>query len=388
MVDKILIVDDEIDTLRLVGLMLERQGYKIVAAENGSQALEVMRREKPDLVLLDVMMPGMDGNEVAKRIRSDSELGETPIIMFTAKGQVEDKVIGLESGADVYLTKPTQPRELFAQVKVLIARAKKALTKPIPEPKPHSHIIGVTAAKGGLGVSTTVINLAITIYRETNQNVMIADFHPGRGDISWELGYAAQAGLNELMDLELSVITPEIISNQLVIHDSGIRLLLSSQTPKEAVQIFREDTIVEIGKKLGYVAQWIVMDLGSNLFPATQSLVKLCDDIIVVIAPTPTNIKQTKALIGDLITLGIDETRIRPVIINKIRSSHQLNFEQVEGELGHEITTLFTPAPELAFQASVTNVPMVVQQANNITAQQFSELAQLLVNENKLVAIE
>jgi pilus assembly protein CpaE len=378
MVEKILIVDDEIDTLRLVGLMLERQGYMIVAAEDGEQALQVMNREKPDLILLDVMMPGMDGYEVAKQIRADREFGDTPIIMFTAKSQVEDKVVGLESGADVYLTKPTQPRELFAQVKVLLTRTKKALTTPLPRSKPRGHLIGIIAAKGGLGVSTMAINLGITIYRETNQNVLVTDFQPGRGDIGWDLGYYAQSGLNQLVDLDMDSITPEIIANQLIIHDSGIRLLLSSQSPKEAVQITKVEAFKAIASQLPHVAQWVVMDLGSNLLPATQSLAKLCDCLIVVVAPNPSNVKQTKALKSDLITIGIGEERILPVLVNRVRSSIRLSQEQVVNELGFDIQAAFTPAPELAFQASISNDPIVVQQADNITAQQFEELAKIV----------
>jgi len=383
MVEKILIVDDEIDTLRLVGLMLERQGYMIIAAEDGEKAIQVMKREKPDLILLDVMMPGMDGYEVTKQIRADRELGDTPIIMFTAKSQVEDKVEGLESGADAYLTKPTQPRELFAQAKVLLSRAKKTSTTPLPRTKPRGHLIGITAAKGGLGVSTLTINLGITIYRETNQNVLVADFHPGRGDIGWDLGYYAQSGVNQLVDLEVESITPEIIANQLVFHDSGIRLLLSSQSPKEAVQINKVETFKAIASQLPFVAQWAVMDLGSNLLPATQSLAKLCDKLIVVVAPTPSNIKQTKALLSDFITFGIGEERILPVLVNRVRSTVQLNQEQVANELGLEIKTAFTPAPDLAYQASATNHPMVVQQANNITAQQFEDLANIVTGKIK-----
>jgi DNA-binding response OmpR family regulator len=382
MVDKILIVDDEIDTLRLVGLMLERQGYQIVAAENGEKALDVMQREKPDLVLLDVMMPGIDGNEIARRIRQDKDFSDTPIIMFTAKSQVEDKVAGLESGADVYLTKPTQPRELFAQVKVLLARSKKSLTTPLPRNINRGSLIGVIAAKGGQGVSTTAINLGITIHRLTNQDTLIADFHPGRGDISWELGYTAQNGLSNLLDLKLSAITPEIIAKQLAVHDSGVKLLLSTQSPKEAGQLTRVEHIKEIANKLPYVAQWILMDLGSTLFPSTQTLTRLCDTLIVVLSPNPTIIKQTKTLIGDLISIGVGEKLILPILINRVRSSQQLNIEQVENEFGHRIGSVFTPAPELAYQASISFTPMVVQQANNITSQQFTKLAEIITAKN------
>ena len=123
MAEKILVVDDDIDTLRLVGLMLERQGYQIIAASTGQQALSLARIEKPDLILLDLMMPDIDGITVARRLRSGPETKDILIIMFTAKGQTDDKLEGFGAGADDYLTKPTQPRELIAHVKAVLKRA-------------------------------------------------------------------------------------------------------------------------------------------------------------------------------------------------------------------------------------------------------------------------
>src|SRR5512147_1612208 len=123
MSEKILIIDDDLDTLRLVGLMLQRQGYQISAATNGSQGLAKAFEERPDLILLDVMMPDMDGYEVTRRLRKNPATLATPILMFTAKTQLDDKVTGFEVGADDYLTKPTHPTELLAHVKALLARA-------------------------------------------------------------------------------------------------------------------------------------------------------------------------------------------------------------------------------------------------------------------------
>ncbi|MGW8250578.1 MAG: response regulator transcription factor, partial [Anaerolineales bacterium] len=125
MPEKILIVDDDIDTLKLVGLILQRQGYEVTVASSGSQALEMMKTEVPDLLLLDIMMPEIDGYEVAVQMRSEPMLAEVPIIMFTAKSQLDDKVAGFEAGADDYLTKPTQPRELLAHIKAVLARSSK-----------------------------------------------------------------------------------------------------------------------------------------------------------------------------------------------------------------------------------------------------------------------
>ncbi|MEO8358104.1 MAG: response regulator, partial [Chloroflexota bacterium] len=123
MSEKILIIDDDLDTLRLVGLMLQRQGYQISAATNGQQGLDKAFEEDPDLILLDIMMPDMDGYEVTRRLRRNPSTMATPILMFTAKTQLDDKVIGFEVGANDYLTKPTHPSELQARVKTLLSRA-------------------------------------------------------------------------------------------------------------------------------------------------------------------------------------------------------------------------------------------------------------------------
>src|SRR5512140_759641 len=122
MPEKILIVDDDVDTLRLVGLMLQRQGYQITAATNGEQGLEKAFQERPDVILLDVMMPDMDGYEVTRRLRKNPVTATTPILLFTAKTQLDDKVAGFEAGADDYLTKPTHPAELQAHIKALLVR--------------------------------------------------------------------------------------------------------------------------------------------------------------------------------------------------------------------------------------------------------------------------
>ncbi len=130
MTEKILIVDDDLDTLKLVGLMLQRQGYEIVAANNGTQALDKIGAEQPDLILLDVMIPDKDGYEVTRRIRSMSGSEHTPIIMFTAKTLVDDKVAGFEAGFDDYMTKPTHPAELGSRVKALLARSTQTRAAP------------------------------------------------------------------------------------------------------------------------------------------------------------------------------------------------------------------------------------------------------------------
>ena len=120
--NKILVVDDEEDILELVRYNLARDGYRVVCAASGEQALNKAGSEPFDLVVLDLMLPGIDGLEVAKRLKSKPETRHIPIIMLTAKGEEADIVTGLELGADDYVTKPFSPRILVARVKAVIRR--------------------------------------------------------------------------------------------------------------------------------------------------------------------------------------------------------------------------------------------------------------------------
>ncbi len=134
MAEKILIIDDDVDTTRLVCLMFQNLGYQTVAANDGRQGLVKTSQEAPDLVLLDIMMPDMDGYEVARRLRSNPETTRIPILMFTAKSQAEDRIIGHDAGADDYLTKPTHPTQLQAHVQALLKRSPKAeIEHPPPQ---------------------------------------------------------------------------------------------------------------------------------------------------------------------------------------------------------------------------------------------------------------
>ena len=120
---KVLVVDDEKDITALVAYHLEREGFRVLQAHDGFQALDLVKRERPHLLILDLMLPQMSGLDVCRRLRKEPDTVRLPILMLTAKAEESDKVLGLELGGDDYLTKPFGPRELVARVKALIRRS-------------------------------------------------------------------------------------------------------------------------------------------------------------------------------------------------------------------------------------------------------------------------
>lgn len=169
--ETILIADDEASIRDLARLYLEKEGYRVVSAANGAEALAHVRDADPDLLVLDLMMPEIDGWEVCRRVRTESDL---PIIMLTARDQDIDKIVGLEMGADDYLTKPFNPRELVARVRALLRRVNSG--KPQADrPRQVGNVLidppsrEVTAAGQPVSLRAKEFDLLVTLADHINQ---------------------------------------------------------------------------------------------------------------------------------------------------------------------------------------------------------------------------
>lgn len=385
MAEHILIIDDDVDTLRLVGLMLQRQGYQISAASNGTQGLAKALEERPDLILLDVMMPDMDGYEVTRRLRKNPATESIPILMFTAKTQLDDKVTGFEAGADDYLTKPTHPTELQAHVKALLART---VQKPSGEIKPsiHEHqgyVIGVLSSRGGLGVSTLASNLAAGLFTRDQTDVLLAELTPGQGTLGMDLGIPNQKGLIELLQGRVVEVTREKVQSALIPHSSGLRLFLASENPRDVNLIANVQNFEAIVNRLSSLARFVVLDLGAGLPEFVQKILPMCNERIVVMEGVPSTIQHTKFLLEEMAEINIDPASITVVLNNRQRSEAQMPWAQVQEKLGHSILATITPAPELFLQASRLKTPAVMAQPTNMTSQQFLKIAEAIIEREK-----
>ncbi len=377
MAEKILIIDDDLDTLRLVGLMLQKQGYSIVVASSGPQGLEMALESPPDLVLLDVMMPGMDGYEVARQLRANGLTVNIPILMFTAKSQLDDKVTGFEAGADDYLTKPTHPSELQAHVKALLARSSKIKANPPTTPaEPPAYLIGVLAARGGLGVTSVSANLAVSMRKTLNLPVILAEFRSGQGTLAYDLNLSKTTGLVELLNLpQPAQITRKEVKERLILHPSGVDILAASPQPRDGILQSKIEHFNELLNRLRYMSKYVIVDLGSGLGHLSQKLVPVFSELLVIAEPFGHSLQQTRALIDDLTTLGVEKTHIHVAVNYRIRSEAQLSVPQVQERLKSTVDVTFTPAPELLLQAVRMQTMAYLAQQGSLTNQQYTNLA-------------
>ncbi len=383
MAEKILIIDDDLDTLKLVGLILQRQGYQIVAANSGSQGLAKAAAERPNLILLDVMMPDMEGYEVTRRLRADPELARTPIIMFTAKTMVDDKVAGFEAGVDDYMTKPTHPAELVSRVKALLARSASSSQQHAASSAAaavdRAKVIGVFGAKGGLGVTTLALNVAVAL-AQLGQETIACEIRPGQGSLGLLLGFSHCTSLGNILSKDAKEVTPRLVEGQLVTHNtSGLRLILASSEPKEMKLNTALAQAEQMINHLATLAKFLVVDMGAGLSDLNRKILPLCDRNIMIIEPMRVTVTMAKAILDDLDKNGLSPNRFEIVMLNRVRSSLQMPWQQAESMLGHQIASIVTPAPELAYQAAEAAAPMVQMQPDSLTADQARKMAETII---------
>ncbi|MCE7946576.1 MAG: response regulator [Chloroflexi bacterium CFX4] len=380
MAEKILIVDDDIDSLKLIGLMLQRQGYEVTAASNGTQAIARATAERPDLIILDVMMPDLDGYEICRRLRANPTTQPIPIIMFTAKTLIDDKVQGFEAGADDYLAKPTHPAELASRVKALLMRSA-AQRRTAAD---GGSLIAFLGAKGGVGTSTLAANIAASMQQKAP--TVLADIRPGQGSLGLSLNAPRAVGMMNLLGRPPAEINTRVVEAELATHPSGLKLLLSSARPKDNLLNVNVDSAVATLKTLRGMARHGVLDLGSGLTRLNARLMREVDQVVVVAEPNRVTLNMAREMVGELEGLGLGRGRANVVIVNRTPSQVHVPWQEAEQLLGHEILALVTPAPELSAQAAEAGTPMVLFQPTSIVATQMTKLAEELAARGSALA--
>ncbi len=372
MADKILVVDDDPDTVKFINIMLSRLGYVVVSATSGMEALERVQVEHPDLIILDVMMPGMDGYEVSRNLRRNPKTATTPILMFTAKTTIEDKLAGYDAGVNLYLTKPIHPIDLQANIRNLLTqKVAKAETST-----DHGYVVGVLSATGGAGVSTIALNLAITYAKKFNTKVIAAEMRPGQGSWALDLNLTEPVGLVNLLAMELHDVTTDAVSKELIQTNFGIKILSASNQMEKVECAAATSQLERVIDHLTSLAAIVVLDIGTSFHPGFNTILNKCNELIMVVEPQPVPIKRSKLLASELHLKGFGSLKtMSTVTVNRTRSDIVLNISQVEQILGYPAVMGFPPVVEQAYRAADRAVPLVSIQPDGIIAMQFTTLA-------------
>jgi pilus assembly protein CpaE len=368
---KILIVDDEPNLLRLLEVALKVEGYTVVLAKNAQEAFAQIKAEQPDLVILDVSLPGMSGLEICRRLRSIPQTQTLPIIMLSALGQVEDKIAGLEVGADEYITKPVDNNELVARVAALLARTRRLRQAP---PAPVGKALGFIGAKGGVGTTTVALNVAVAMVKQ-GKTVVAAELRPYFGTFATQFGEAPLETLTDLLKLEPAALTQQSLAARLANHPSGLQLLFGPQKVEQYRNIAAGQAQAII-KGLTSLAGYTVIDLPVFPTEANRAALQLCNFIVLVVEPDDGCLKAGQLMLDLIRSWGIPRGLVGAVIVN--RGSLKIDLPRLKAQLGCELVGVVPPAADALSTAQARGLPLFLYQPAHIAAIQMSEVASRL----------
>ena len=333
MAAKILVVDDDPNVQRLLQHTLKQEGYEVVIAADGAEGFRLWSTEAPDLVLLDVMLPKLDGYQVASQIRAEEAANtHVPIIMLTAEREVEQKVRGLRAGADDYLIKPFHPAELLARIKSLLARfapRETLLSRP-----PMGRILAFYPAKGGVGCTTIAINAAIALHRELGRKVCLVDGNLQFGDhrVFLDLGLDRKSIVDVV---SAPAIDGDLIKSVLVKHDSGIDLLLAPPSP-ETAELVRPEHLPLIAETLASMYDYVLIDVDKRLDDVNLGVFEAAEVVFVVMTADLSCLKNVRLILETMNHLGYPPAKVQ-LVLNRSNAFTGINVKNAEGALRRTI---------------------------------------------------
>ncbi len=324
----ILIVDDDQITLTMLKVILAHEGYQVSVAADGFQGLKIAKSQRPDLILLDLMLPGIDGFEICTRLRQDPATAHVPVLIISAKSQETDRQVGAKVGANGYLAKPFQPTELLAQVRLFLEPSSTAV-RAIAPLQLTGAAIALVSARESDAVSSVVVNTALAL-ADGDATVTLVDLRPFSVEYGMKLGCMPRAEPFNLKH-EPATLSREVLQTR----PGGLRLLDNLEGSGDVGQIMQEDVAVILDELLpesGYLV------LSLSLYPiellrdvATRS------SLIALVTPIdPTGLASARSTLGLIERVGVTNTRVGLVLIGDASTPTP--------ELGRDVLATLSPS--------------------------------------------
>ena len=318
----ILVIDDDLDLQQMLRLMLQRGGYKVVTTGDGPDGLVKAKALKPDMAIVDVMMPGMNGYQVVRKMREDPELAGMVILILTARAQPVDREAALAAQADDYMPKPFAPNELLAKVSEL-------MTNRSTFQGPARKTIGVFSLRGGVGTTSVAVNLALALHAK-NLPTCLIDLKPGPGHVALQLRLNAKT---TWIDWGTgNEATQDSILHALTKHDSGLEVMAAPIVP--ATNLPPLDRITTMITTLQGKFARVVIDLPGMWGPIVQAALNHVDVIWLVLAPEVGSLQSTVGAMRAMKAAKIPDEKIE-LIANQNMPRPGLALPAIEKALGH-----------------------------------------------------
>lgn len=372
---RILIVDDDETTRKLLTLVLTGEGFQVIETNTGQDAYAQAVRQPPDLAILDVMLPGMDGYTLCRRLRQNPATASLPILMLTCKDEIADKIAGFEAGANDYIIKPFHPKELAYRVKSLLVRVQPLAATTLSH-RPRGRTIAVFSAKGGVGKTLLSTNLAIALQQRSGKRVALFDADFYFGNVGVQLNLPPGRSILDLIP-HIDDLEPVLMDQVLAPHTSGVRVLMSPFRPEQA-ELITPDHIRKVMKYLSEQFAFVLVDCQANYEERTLAVLESADDILLIVTPEIGPLKNMRLFFEVADKLGLDSGRFQ-IVLNRFDSNVGIKPDEIEHALQRPIQFRVGSGGRPVVLSTNRGIPIVFEQPNYALSQQIFRMAETLI---------
>lgn len=371
---RVLLIDDEPVFFKMVEHALKPRGYEVEYAKTGLDGLRTAGTFDPEIIIVDVKLPDLDGYEVVQRLRSTPRFRGTPIIFLTSQTDLPNKLKGFEVGADDFLGKPFQPEELVARIGLLVRRSEAMRTAlpagPVREP---ATVIAVHSLRGGVGCTSLAVNLALAYQQVWEKPTLLIDADMTAGQVALMLNTSPARTFDDLTNRRASELDDDILRKIMGKHASGISFIAAPGSPL-ADDSFADDLWPELLARLEALYDFIVIDTAHNFGNITIHMLNQASTIFVPVAPEMASIRSTISSLEIYNLLGYAPEKIKPVL-NQNLAVAGIKQAQIEKVLKMPVTHALPYAPNEFIRAINFGQPVLLANPEIPASVFFEEMA-------------
>jgi Flp pilus assembly CpaE family ATPase len=361
---RILVIDDDLDLLEMTRMMLQRGGHEAILTGDGMDGIAKAHQLHPDLAIVDVMMPGMNGYQVVRKLREDPATADIAVLILSARAQSVDREAALAARADAYMAKPVSPAELLQIVTDLLERRSQASL-------PTNLMTSVFSLRGGVGTTTVAVNLALTL-QQAGRQVCLVDLCQKSGHAAIQMRQQAKMTWADAL-LQINNLSPEALDQILLRHDSGLRVLASPFLPP--VRPPAGEAIARLLAMLKAAFGATVVDLGT-FDDAGRAAILSSDFVLLVLTPEVASLQTTAATLRTIKGLNVPDDRVL-LVSNQVALRPGLSPAAIEKALGRNLFVNL-PYDEAQIEALGRGVPLMPGQSSSPLAAGVRQLVQAL----------
>lgn len=349
---KVLLVDDDPHLRKILAQVLTKNDFDVVIAEDGATGLRAAKRQKPDLIILDIIMPGMDGFEVAQRLHDDPASARIPIMVLTAYATPYGRKAAVEVGVDDFVTKPFGIDDIVAKVKTMTTSrplAGNRSTEPL-KPIGQAQVICVHTLRGGLGATSLAVNLATALNYLWQRPTLLVDAEFAKGQVALALNRPGTLNWSDLIQASLENSLQRLIDKRLSAGGDGLHVLTAPRDPKDADRISAR-VLTHALRILEQPYDYVVADLAHDLRENTFELLKNANKILHLAATDNVSLQLAKNALAAYRTKGIQPEDVLLVLVDT-RPGRPIDVQQVELAAGKSLAAYIPYAAGMATAAA------------------------------------